>query len=77
MKVFKSPLPELTLRYKTTKERKVKVSCSSDAFFILKKFYNTATSQIFSENHSEISEQLDIQRLMFKCQELIKNRIEI
>ena len=39
MKVLKSDLPELTLKYRTTKNKKVKVSSSEDAFSLLQKLY--------------------------------------
>jgi DNA repair protein RadC len=43
MKIFKSPLPELTLRYRPTSQKKVKVSTSKEAFFILRPLYDDNT----------------------------------
>jgi DNA repair protein RadC len=43
MKIFKSPLPELTLLYRPTSQKKVKVSTSKEAFFILRPLYDDNT----------------------------------
>ncbi len=43
MKTFKSPLPELSLRYKTTDQKKVKINCSHHAHDLLRELYDKDT----------------------------------
>ena len=48
MKVFLSPLPELTLKYKTTNQKKVKIKSSEDAYHIFKTLYSEDTIEYWS-----------------------------
>lgn len=43
MKVFKSLMPQLKLKYVTTDQKKVKIQSSDDAYQVLKTFYDPDT----------------------------------
>lgn len=43
MKIYKSQMPEITLKYRTTDQQKVKIKTSKDAFHILLDLYNKDT----------------------------------
>jgi len=46
MKTYKSNLPEITLKYKTGEQKKVKISSSKDAANVLIEFYNQDTIEL-------------------------------
>ncbi len=43
MKIFKTPLPEITLKYKVHHHQKVKIKASNDAYMLLLDIYNLDT----------------------------------
>jgi len=46
MKTYKSNLPEITLKYKSGDQKKVKITCSTDAAELLKTFYDQDTIEL-------------------------------
>ena len=46
MKEYKSKLPEITLKYKTGEQKKVKISTSHDCYAVMKEFYDQDTIEL-------------------------------
>jgi DNA repair protein RadC len=46
MKTYKTPLPEITLKYKSGDQKKVKISKSQDAYLVMKELFDQDTLEL-------------------------------